>query len=89
VRFPLASFQKWWALFYRFSSAAYLPDFKTGEIALDGLRSRRDSEKICHPLGAKGLNLLVLKSFQQLHKLLALTANKLLIYSNIKLKVKL
>jgi hypothetical protein len=55
-------------------SASWLwPAFKTGEMALAGFQKlSAQLQKICYPIGAKDLNLPVLKSFSQIQKVFAL-----------------
>jgi hypothetical protein len=55
-------------------SASWLwPAFKTGELALAGFQKlSAQLREICYPIGAKDLNLPVLKSFSQIQKVFAL-----------------
>jgi hypothetical protein len=55
-------------------SASWLWEaFKIGELALAGFQKlSAQLREICYPLGAKDLNLQVLKSFSQIQKLFAL-----------------
>jgi hypothetical protein len=49
------------------------PTFKIGELALAGFQKLSAQLRgICYPIGAKGLNSPVLKSFAQIQKLFAL-----------------
>jgi hypothetical protein len=56
-------------------SETYLMDFKTSEIALAGFQKLlAQLREICYPIGAKDLNLQVMKSLSQIKKLFALNS---------------
>jgi hypothetical protein len=59
-------------------SASWLwPAFKTGETALTGFQKlSAQLQEICYPIGAKDLNLPVLKSFSQIQKVFALNGKE-------------
>jgi hypothetical protein len=81
AKLPLDSFQTWWALWCPLSkencsSATYLPDFKIGEIA--PCRFSKVLRDIFHLIEAKDLISPVLKSCQQIQKLLAPNGEELI-----------
>jgi hypothetical protein len=52
---------------------ALWPAFKTGELALAGFQKlSAQLREICYPIGAKYLNLPVLKNFSQIQKVFAI-----------------
>jgi hypothetical protein len=59
-------------------SASWLwPAFKTSEMALAGFQKlSAQLREICYPIGAKDLNLPVLKSFSQIKKVFALNGKE-------------
>jgi hypothetical protein len=59
-------------------SASWLwPAFKTGEMALAGFQKLLPQQReICYPIGAKDLNLPVLKSYSQIQKVFALNGKE-------------
>jgi hypothetical protein len=53
------------------------PAFKTGELTLAGFQKlSAQLQEICYPIGAKDLNLPVLKSFSQIQKVFALNGQE-------------